>query len=203
MDVKYIEGVLSSQQIIKKSSFYDILVDWLGRGLVTSSGKKWHTRRRIITPTFHFKILEQFIEIFDQQSTVLVKKMYNKADGKTPINIYPEVSLAALDIITGKRTIRVALTFRYYLIYRDVVKTLLFKINVFFIAIYFCHKPDASDTTFLHIIIVDDTYKQTLHTHCIIIVFLFVFFFFSNHLIILPCGRIIDALDAFLVSLRL
>uniref|UniRef100_A0A1B0FQR6 Cytochrome P450 n=1 Tax=Glossina morsitans morsitans TaxID=37546 RepID=A0A1B0FQR6_GLOMM len=100
MDVKYIEGVLSSQQIIKKSSFYDILVDWLGRGLVTSSGKKWHTRRRIITPTFHFKILEQFIEIFDQQSTVLVKKMYNKADGKTPINIYPEVSLAALDIIT-------------------------------------------------------------------------------------------------------
>ena len=103
MDPKYLEVILSSQQMIKKSSFYDFLVGWLGRGLLLSWGKKWHSRRKIITPTFHFKILEQFVEIFDQQSAVMVKKLYAKADGKTPINIFPIVCLCALDIIAGKR----------------------------------------------------------------------------------------------------
>uniref|UniRef100_A0A1A9W294 Cytochrome P450 n=1 Tax=Glossina brevipalpis TaxID=37001 RepID=A0A1A9W294_9MUSC len=100
MNAKHCEAILSSQQIIKKGIHYEILVDWLGHGLITSTGKKWHTRRRVITPTFHFQILEQFIDIFDQQSTILVEKLYNKADSQTPINIYPEISLNALDIIS-------------------------------------------------------------------------------------------------------
>lgn len=81
---------------------YDYLVAWLGRGLLLSWGKKWHSRRKIITPTFHFKILEQFVEIFDQQSTIMVKKLYEKADGKTAIYIFPVVCLCALDVIAGK-----------------------------------------------------------------------------------------------------
>ncbi|XP_065366483.1 cytochrome P450 4d2-like [Calliphora vicina] len=99
LDPKYLEIVLSSQQMIKKSSLYDFLVGWLGRGLLLSWGKKWHSRRKIITPTFHFKILEQFVEIFDQQSAVMAKKLYEKADGKTAIDIFPVVCLCALDII--------------------------------------------------------------------------------------------------------
>ncbi|XP_065366480.1 cytochrome P450 4d2-like [Calliphora vicina] len=99
LDPEYLEIVLSSQQMIKKSSLYDFLVGWLGRGLLLSWGKKWHSRRKIITPTFHFKILEQFVEIFDQQSSVMVKKLYEKADGKSVIDIFPVVCLCALDII--------------------------------------------------------------------------------------------------------
>lgn len=102
LDPKYLEIVLSSQQMIKKSSLYDFLVGWLGRGLLLSWGKKWHSRRKIITPTFHFKILEQFVDIFDQQSAIMVKKLYEKADGKTAIDIFPVVCLCALDIIAGK-----------------------------------------------------------------------------------------------------
>ncbi|XP_004518433.1 cytochrome P450 4d2 isoform X2 [Ceratitis capitata] len=98
-DIKYLEFILSSQQLIKKSSFYDFLVCWLGRGLLLSTGRKWHARRKIITPTFHFKILEEFVEIFDQQSGVMVKKLKEQADGKTAINIFPVVCLTALDII--------------------------------------------------------------------------------------------------------
>lgn len=104
MDVKYLEVILSSQQMIKKSQLYDILVDWLGRGLLLSWGKKWHSRRKIITPTFHFKILEQFVETFDQQSSIMVQKLYAKADGKTAIDIFPVVCLCALDIIAGKKS---------------------------------------------------------------------------------------------------
>ncbi|XP_053951793.1 cytochrome P450 4d2-like isoform X2 [Anastrepha ludens] len=99
MDAKYMEFILSSQQLIKKSSSYDFLECWLGRGLLLSTGKKWHTRRKIITPTFHFKILEEFVEIFDQQSSVMIKKLKAQADGTTVINIFPIVCLTALDII--------------------------------------------------------------------------------------------------------
>lgn len=98
-DPKDYEVILSSPQYITKNSLYDLLYNWLGTGLLMSNGKKWHSRRKIITPTFHFKILEEFVEIFDQQTGVMMKNLLNKADGKTPINIYPVLCLAALDII--------------------------------------------------------------------------------------------------------
>ncbi|KAI8115367.1 Cytochrome P450 4d2 [Lucilia cuprina] len=94
-----VEVILSSPQTITKNNLYELLHQWLGTGLLMSTGKKWHSRRKIITPTFHFKILEQFVEIFDQQSAVMVKKLYDKADGKTAINIFPIICLTALDII--------------------------------------------------------------------------------------------------------
>lgn len=96
-----VEVLLSSSQYIKKNNFYDLLHTWLGTGLLVSNGRKWHSRRKIITPTFHFKILEQFVEIFDQQSSVLVKKLEQYADGKTVLNIAPLLCLMALDIIAG------------------------------------------------------------------------------------------------------
>lgn len=96
-----VEILLSSSKHIKKNNFYDLLHPWLGTGLLVSNGRKWHARRKIITPTFHFKILEQFVEIFDQQSTVLVKKMVQYADGKTVLNIAPLLCLMTLDIIAG------------------------------------------------------------------------------------------------------
>ncbi|XP_017064681.2 uncharacterized protein LOC108103641 [Drosophila eugracilis] len=98
-DPRDIEFLLSSQQHITKNNLYKLLHCWLGEGLLMSTGRKWHGRRKIITPTFHFKILEQFVEIFDQQSAVMVEQLQSRADGKTPINIFPVVCLTALDII--------------------------------------------------------------------------------------------------------
>ncbi|XP_017473108.1 PREDICTED: cytochrome P450 4d2-like isoform X2 [Rhagoletis zephyria] len=94
-----VEVILSSPHYITKNNLYDLLQVWLGTGLLMSTGRKWHSRRKIITPTFHFKILEQFVEIFDQQSAVLVKKLEALADGKTVVNIVPLICLMALDVI--------------------------------------------------------------------------------------------------------
>uniref|UniRef100_A0A1L8EFT6 Putative cytochrome p450 4d2-like isoform x2 n=1 Tax=Haematobia irritans TaxID=7368 RepID=A0A1L8EFT6_HAEIR len=98
-DPRDIEVILSSPQHITKNNLYELLHSWLGTGLLMSTGKKWHSRRKIITPTFHFKILEQFVDIFDQQSSVMVKRLTDQADGKTPINIFPVICSMALDII--------------------------------------------------------------------------------------------------------
>lgn len=98
-DPKFFESILSSQQVIKKNRLYDLLSSWLGDGLLLSNSSKWHARRKIITPTFHFKILEEFVEVFDQQSSVLVKRIQDKADGKTVLDMFPVICLTALDII--------------------------------------------------------------------------------------------------------
>ncbi|XP_075168007.1 putative cytochrome P450 4d14 [Haematobia irritans] len=98
-DAKYFESILKSTQLIAKNQAYPVLACWLSDGLLLSKGPKWFSRRKIITPAFHFKILEQFVEIFDQQSRTMIKRLSPKADGKTVINMFPEICLTALDII--------------------------------------------------------------------------------------------------------
>ncbi|XP_073818971.1 cytochrome P450 4d8-like [Musca autumnalis] len=98
-DVEFNEQIFSSNVHITKVPIYNVLKDWLGLGLLLSDGKKWHSRRKIITPTFHFKILEQFLEVFDRQSSVLLNCLAEKADGKTAFDIYQYISLYTLDII--------------------------------------------------------------------------------------------------------
>ncbi|XP_052565926.1 cytochrome P450 4d1 [Culex pipiens pallens] len=99
MDARKVETILSSQKFLDKSIEYDFIRPWLGDGLLTSSGRKWHSRRKIITPTFHFKILEEFVEIFDQQSTVFVDQIKPMAASGEPFDVYPRVTLMALDVI--------------------------------------------------------------------------------------------------------
>jgi cytochrome P450 family 4 len=99
-DPKVMEEILSSQKLIDKASEYDYINDWLGTGLLISTGKKWHQRRKIITPTFHFKILEQFVDIMESQGQTFVSKL-KESKGQV-IDVYPLISLYALDVICGK-----------------------------------------------------------------------------------------------------
>ena len=61
------EPVLTSNSLIDKSAEYDVLLPWLGTGLLTSTGHKWRGRRKMLTPTFHFNVLNSFVEVFDEQ----------------------------------------------------------------------------------------------------------------------------------------
>lgn len=113
--------MLSSPTMITKSAEYRLLENWLGEGLLLSSGcycpniqrltcyniessllgKKWQARRKVITPAFHFKILEDFVEIFEKNATILVEKLGTYSPTES-VNVFPLISLAALDIICGK-----------------------------------------------------------------------------------------------------
>ncbi|CAG7786278.1 unnamed protein product, partial [Allacma fusca] len=78
---------------------YDMLKPWLGTGLLTSEGDKWFHRRKLLTPAFHFKILEDFIDVFNEQTNVLVHILRDEfGDGK-PFNIFPFITRCTLDII--------------------------------------------------------------------------------------------------------
>ncbi|XP_011706328.1 PREDICTED: cytochrome P450 4C1-like, partial [Wasmannia auropunctata] len=38
-------------------------------------GAKWHSRRKLLTPTFHFNILQQFVEILIEESEKMTKSL--------------------------------------------------------------------------------------------------------------------------------
>lgn len=78
---------------------YEFFVQWLGTGLLISTGKKWHDRRKIITPAFHFTILRQFIDVFNYQNDIFVKKVI-AMQSEMPFDIYNYMTLMSLDIIS-------------------------------------------------------------------------------------------------------
>ncbi|XP_055549737.1 cytochrome P450 4d1-like [Wyeomyia smithii] len=95
----HIESILTNRHLTDKSSEYNFLSDWLGDGLLLSSRQKWHTRRKAITPAFHFKILDQFVEVFDRNASELVDVLGSYADSGAIVDIFPYVLLYTLDVI--------------------------------------------------------------------------------------------------------
>lgn len=72
-----VETVLTNSNLTIKADEYDFLKPWLGEGLVTSNGKKWKARRKMLTPTFHFKILQDFVPVMHEHCLVLLEKLYS------------------------------------------------------------------------------------------------------------------------------
>nr|XP_018901323.1 PREDICTED: cytochrome P450 4C1-like [Bemisia tabaci]XP_018901324.1 PREDICTED: cytochrome P450 4C1-like [Bemisia tabaci]AFP49818.1 cytochrome P450 [Bemisia tabaci] len=95
---EHAEIILASSKHIDKSLVYTFLHPWLGTGLLTGTGAKWHSHRKMITPTFHFKILDIFQEVFVEKCQLLVEKLKSKANNE-PFDIYPFITRCALDII--------------------------------------------------------------------------------------------------------
>ncbi|TMW42174.1 hypothetical protein DOY81_012747 [Sarcophaga bullata] len=93
IDAENAELVLSDNRILKKGIVYTLLQPFLRTGLLTSTDKKWHNRRRLLTPTFHFNILTQFIEIFKRESVKFINILNGKlSDGA----LEAEISLSEL-----------------------------------------------------------------------------------------------------------
>ena len=76
-DVTIWEALLSSQKYISKGDGYWVLEKFLGHGLAVSTGDLWRKRRRMITPAFHFEILNEFVSIMESRTLELIE-MLNK-----------------------------------------------------------------------------------------------------------------------------
>ncbi|XP_060840808.1 cytochrome P450 4C1-like [Rhopalosiphum padi] len=92
--------LLSTTQYIKKGPEYDMLKPWLNEGLLLSSGQKWHSRRKLLTNTFHFKTLDMYNPSLNKHSRTLVDKLLNaSANGNKEISIFEYITLCSLDMI--------------------------------------------------------------------------------------------------------
>ncbi|TMS35142.1 hypothetical protein L596_002602 [Steinernema carpocapsae] len=96
---KVFQTVLESREIITKGTEYNILIPWLGTGLLISTGSKWHSRRKLLTPAFHFSILNSFLKVHDDESRILVNQLEKHAESGEEFDIFPYIKRCALDII--------------------------------------------------------------------------------------------------------
>ncbi|KAG5860682.1 hypothetical protein JTB14_026934 [Gonioctena quinquepunctata] len=100
-DEKFMQFFLRSPKLIDKSDQYSFFQNWLGTGLLTSTGSKWRKRRKLLTPSFHFSILGNSVDIFDRVGNVFIRNL-EKEVGKASFDVHPLVSLCTLDIICGE-----------------------------------------------------------------------------------------------------
>ncbi|XP_012281037.1 cytochrome P450 4C1 [Orussus abietinus] len=92
------KAIFLSPKTLEKEDLYKFARPWLGTGIFTAPVTKWRIHRKLIMPTFNQKILESFVDIFANQSMIMVREMEVEVDGKE-FGIFKYVSLCTLDII--------------------------------------------------------------------------------------------------------
>ncbi|TKR72076.1 hypothetical protein L596_019590 [Steinernema carpocapsae] len=97
LDGEAVKPIVDSNSEIVKGKDYDFLLPWLGLGLLISTGPKWKSRRKMLTPTFHFQMLEGYVEVFDKNCRVLTEILESKLNRE--VEMFPFVKRCALDII--------------------------------------------------------------------------------------------------------
>lgn len=91
------ERILGSAKHSDKSEIYKFLEPFLKTGLLTSNGEKWHNRRRLLTPAFHFEILKEYLEVFREESDRLVSSL--KVANGMEVDIVPIATQFTLNTI--------------------------------------------------------------------------------------------------------
>ncbi|XP_049271483.1 cytochrome P450 4C1 isoform X1 [Rhipicephalus sanguineus] len=70
---------------------------WMGNGVLTSDKEIWRTRRKILTPAFHFKILDNYVHIMNRRTKEVLDKLMQL--GGRPFDILPILRLAAFGML--------------------------------------------------------------------------------------------------------
>lgn len=98
-DPKITEAIVNNPKF-GKSNEYDLVKPWLGDSMLLNEGEKWHKKRKMITPAFHFQILERFIPMFVEQTEVFIENLKEEMKNGKGIDIFHKLHLMTLDIIT-------------------------------------------------------------------------------------------------------
>ncbi|XP_030557781.1 probable cytochrome P450 4aa1 [Drosophila novamexicana] len=93
-----LQVILSSKKHTNKVFFYRLMHNFLGNGLITSSGVKWSTHRKLIQPAFHLSLLEKFIDTFVDASQSLNEHLDASALD-IEINIAKYVNNCVIDVL--------------------------------------------------------------------------------------------------------
>uniref|UniRef100_W8BSJ2 Putative cytochrome P450 4e1 n=3 Tax=Ceratitis capitata TaxID=7213 RepID=W8BSJ2_CERCA len=96
---KAMEQVLSSNVLTYKYDPYRFFYPWLGQGLLTSNGKHWLNHRKMITPSFHFSILQDFLKIMNETTDRFMDLLDGYANKKEMFDFQEIVTRSTIDVI--------------------------------------------------------------------------------------------------------
>ena len=94
-----IEKLITGMEFIEKSIQYDFLNNWLGLGLLTSTGDKWKRNRKLLTPAFHFKILDSFFPVMNENTKVMMLRFDKEIEKKGCVDVRSFIGDCTLDTI--------------------------------------------------------------------------------------------------------
>ncbi|XP_017043706.1 probable cytochrome P450 4ac1 isoform X2 [Drosophila ficusphila] len=88
------EEIFQSTKLITKNVVYELIRPFLGDGLLISTDHKWHSRRKALTPAFHFNVLQSFLAIFKEECNKFIKVLDKNLDGELDLNqVIPQFTL--------------------------------------------------------------------------------------------------------------
>ncbi|KAM7305464.1 cytochrome P450 4V2-like [Ixodes scapularis] len=93
------ETLLNRPGNFTKPLMYTFLIPWLGEeNVLTGTGEKWRLKRKLATPALHLKMLDNFMDVFNEHGNIMVDKMKEVSDKAEPASIYRYVQRCTLDI---------------------------------------------------------------------------------------------------------
>jgi cytochrome P450 len=96
-DIKRV--LLSNHRNYTKGEGMDRVKILLGNGIMTSEGDFWRRQRRMMQPSFHRRVIDQFSRLIDQVNDRYAERWAASAAHGEPINLTDEVSELTLEIV--------------------------------------------------------------------------------------------------------
>ncbi|XP_009068065.1 PREDICTED: cytochrome P450 4B1-like [Acanthisitta chloris] len=76
---------------------YELVVPWIGKGLLTSDGAKWFQHRKMLTPAFHYDVLKPYVTLMSDSVKVMLDKWDKKSIERKSVELFQDISLMTLD----------------------------------------------------------------------------------------------------------
>ncbi|KAL0821797.1 hypothetical protein ABMA28_005209 [Loxostege sticticalis] len=86
------------ENCLDKDVVYRFLRPWLGHGLFVAPVGLWKSHRKVLLPVFHNKIVEEYLGVIAEQSSVLVDRLAEKS-GKEEFDVLKYITACTLDIV--------------------------------------------------------------------------------------------------------
>lgn len=98
-DVETMKMFLCQPGEYPKPPMYGFLRKWVGEGLILSSGAKWKSHRKMLTPAFHFDILKQYVPVYNEVSHKLLEIWSPLADTGEAVDVTQYTKACTMEVL--------------------------------------------------------------------------------------------------------
>ncbi|XP_077539232.1 cytochrome P450 4V2-like isoform X3 [Haemaphysalis longicornis] len=95
---KTIECLLTSSSNLNKAFLYNMMRPWVGNGILIMEKEKWRSRRKVIAPAFHSRILDTYAPVMNRRAREMVRRLEAMV-GNGFFDVLPAVRLAGFGIL--------------------------------------------------------------------------------------------------------